>query len=96
MGCNMRRSLIAAFTLLAMSGSATAQDSTATRADTCQKIGMNVSGSASAREGIYASATCIAARAGLSSSTTAPLTQQELVSILLLMTAQPAPKGNAS
>ena len=92
----MRRIFVAACALLVAGSSATARDSAKSRMETCKKIGTNIGGSSGTREGVYASATCIAARAAFSGPGDEPLSQPELLSILLLMTAQPAPKGTAS
>jgi len=95
-GYEMYRFVIAACALLIVGSPAMARDSAASRIETCQKVGSNVGANSGTREGMYASATCIAARAGVSTKGDEPLTQPELLSILLLMSTQPAPKGNAS
>ncbi len=81
----------AAFAILAIGNSAAAQDKAASQIGPCQKIGVSASGSSAAHEALYASATCIAARAGVSATSDARLSQQELISILLLMSTQGAP-----
>jgi hypothetical protein len=92
----MQKFVIAACALLIAVSPGAAQDSAASRIETCQKVGSNLGAKSGTREGMYVSATCIAARAGLSTKGDEPLSQPELLSILLLMSTQPAPNGNAS
>lgn len=51
---------------------------------------------AAEREGLYAHAAGVAARAGVASPDNGPLSREELLSILMLMSLQQAPATHAS
>lgn len=91
----MSRTALAAILLLALSAPGAAEEVPVPQTKACEKAGHDRN-EATAREAIYTRATCLAATAGLSGSAESGLTRQELVSILLLMSAQPGAKDKAS
>ena len=66
---------------------ASAQELASYQPDSCQHFAPG-KGSAESREALYARAACVAARAGVASPANGPLSREELLSILMLMTLQ--------
>jgi hypothetical protein len=58
--------------------------------DSCRKIATTAETSAS-RDLLYARAACVAARAGVAAPENGPLSQEELLSILMLMSLSKTP-----
>ncbi|HEY1637126.1 MAG TPA: hypothetical protein VGF62_01270, partial [Rhizomicrobium sp.] len=69
---------------------AAAQELASYQADSCRKF-INSADAAFNRELLYARAACVAARAGVSSPENGPLSQEELLSILMLMSLPKTP-----
>ena len=61
-----------------------AQQKSPLQPNSCQKFGANVPGAA-AQDLLYLKAACVAARAGVTSPANGPLSRDELISILMLM-----------
>ena len=74
---------------------AEAQPKIPVAANSCQKFGANVPGAAS-QDLLYLKAACVAARAGVTSPANGPLSRDELISILMLMSLPERPTSHAS
>ena len=75
---------LAAGLVMAMQGTAGAQQFAAYQPNSCQKFSSNRTDN----EAVYLRAACVAARAGVTSPANGPLSQEELLSILVLMSLQ--------
>jgi hypothetical protein len=87
-----KRALLAVAMVAAAPRAVAAQELVSYDGDSCRKIATTAEVSGS-RELLYARAACVAARAGVTSPENGPLSQEELLSILMLMSL---PKGPAA
>jgi hypothetical protein len=69
---------------LAFPAAASAQQKSPAGSNSCQRFAANAAGAVS-RDVIYLQAACVAARAGVTSPGNGPLSRDELISILMLM-----------
>jgi len=86
--------VFAAAAMFAAPGLASAQQMAANQPGPCQKF--RSSGQVSERDAMYVQAACVAARAGVAAPNNGPLTQEELVSILMLLSLQQPPAAHTS
>jgi hypothetical protein len=86
-----KRTLLAVVTAAAIQTRASAQELVSYN-DSCRKIATTAETSAS-RDLLYARAACVAARAGVAAPENGPLSQEELLSILMLMSLPKTPAG---
>jgi hypothetical protein len=66
------------------------------QAGPCQKFARTADVTPSAREAVYLQAACVAARAGVAAPANGPLSREELLSILMLMSLQQSPPSHSS
>ncbi len=84
-----KQALLAVVMVAAAPGAASAQEVASYQNDSCRKF-TNTEGAAS-RDLLYARAACVAARAGIASPENGALSQEELFSILMLMSLPKTP-----
>jgi hypothetical protein len=84
-----------AYAIWAAQEAASAQELASYEPNGCQQLTSGRS-TVEDREALYARATCVAARAGVAAPANGPLSQEELFSILMLMSLQQAPGTHAS
>ena len=88
--------LIAAAALCAaVPGTAAAQQVAANQPGPCQKFA-RASEAPLARDAMYLQAACVVARAGVAAPGNGPLSREELLSILMLMSLQQSPPSHTS
>jgi hypothetical protein len=87
-----KRTLLAAAIVGALPSAASAQELVSYN-DSCRKIATTTAETAASRDLLYARAACVAARAGVAAPENGPLSQEELLSILMLMSL---PKTSAA
>ena len=92
----MKKIIVACVATLALTGSASAQDVVANPSGVCEKIGATGNGPPLGRDAVEASAACIAVRGVVPGRADAPLSRQELISIILLSTLQTMPNSRGS
>jgi hypothetical protein len=89
MGWAMRTAImVAAAALFAAQGTAAAQQVAVNRTGPCQKFVQTSNMAALDRDAMYLQAACVAARAGVAAPGNGPLSREELLSILMLMSLQ--------
>lgn len=77
--------------LIASAGTASAQELAAYQPTSCQKLAVGQAASTD-RATLYTRAACVAARAAVAAPGNGPLSREELLSILMLMSLQQAAK----
>jgi hypothetical protein len=82
----LKVAVLAAAAMFAAPGVASAQELAANQPGPCQKF--HPSGQVTGRDAMYVHAACVVARAGVAAPNNGPLTQEELVSILMLLSLQ--------
>lgn len=85
-----KQALAAVVLAAAIPSTAAAQQLVSYDGDSCRRIASTAEMPAG-RDLLYARAACIAARAGVAAPANGPLTQEELLSILMLMSLSKAP-----
>jgi hypothetical protein len=80
--------------LSATAGTAAAQEMVAYQPSGCEKFAAN--SAAMDRDAVYARAACVAARAAVASPANGPLSREELLSILMLMSLQQSSGSHSS
>ena len=85
-----KQALLAMAVVAAMPSAAAAQELASYQNDSCRKF-TNSAEAASSRDLLYARAACVAARAGVSAPENGTLSQEELLSILMLMSLPKTP-----
>ena len=96
MGWAMRTAILAAAVLLSAQGTAAAQQVAVNRAGPCQKFVQTSNMAALERDAMYLQAACVAARAGVAAPANGPLSREELLSILMLMSLQQSGPNHTS
>lgn len=86
--------LLAAVALYSAQGTAAAQQVAVNRTGPCQKFVQTSNMAALDRETMYLQAACVAARAGVAAPGNGPLSREELLSILMLMSLQQSPPSH--
>jgi hypothetical protein len=87
---------IAAIALFAAPATAAAQELATNQPGPCQKFVHTSDVAPSGRDALYLQAACVAARAGVAAPANGPLSREELLSILMLMTLQQSPPSHTS
>jgi hypothetical protein len=88
--------LVAAAALYAGPCAAAAQQLATIQTGPCQKFAHAADVAPSAHEILYLQAACVAARAGVAAPANGPLSREELLSILMLMSLQQSPPSHSS
>lgn len=92
----MKKAGVFAAVLLATSaGTASAQEFATYQPNSCQKLAVATAAS-SDRTTLYTHAACVAARAAVAAPGNGPLSREELLSILMLMSLQQAKSAHTS
>jgi hypothetical protein len=93
----MRRlMLVAVAALYAAPCTAAAQQLATIQTGPCQKFAHTTDVAPSGREALYLHAASVAARAGVAPPANGPLSREELLSILMLMSLQQSPPSHSS
>jgi hypothetical protein len=88
--------VVAGVATLALTGAASAQVVVANPSGTCEKMGATGNGPPLGRDAVEASEACIAMRGVVPGQARAPLSREELISIILLSTLQTMPNSRGS
>jgi len=88
--------LIAAVALYVAPCTAAAQELATIQTGPCQKFAHTSGVAPSGRDALYLQAACVAARAGVAAPANGPLSREELLSILMLMSLQQSPSSHSS
>jgi len=86
---------LAILVALALPAAASAQQTRRIEPNSCQKFGAALP-AATNQDLIYLQAACVAARAGVTSPANGPLSRDELISILMLLTLPERPTSHNS
>jgi len=86
----------AAAALFAAPCTAAAQQLATIQNGPCQKFAHTTDVAPSGREALYLQAACVVARAGVAAPANGPLSREELLSILMLMSLQQSPPSHSS
>jgi hypothetical protein len=88
--------LVAAVALYAAPCTAAAQELAGIQTGPCQKFAHTAAVVPLGRDTLYLQAACVAARAGVAAPGNGPLSREELLSILILMSLQQSPPTHSS
>ena len=88
--------MVAAAALYVAPGAAAAQELATNQPGPCQKFARTSDVAPLGRDALYLQAACVAARAGVAAPANGPLSREELLSILMLMSLQQSPPSHTS